>query len=109
MVRQMAGQFSDEQIASTLNRLGMRTGAGNGWSEVKVRALRHYHQLPAYDASRVTADSLTLEQAAGRLGVSVTAVRHLIQVKPFQPRKWCQERRGRFRSRPWKLRRSGEP
>jgi len=81
VVRQMAGQFSDEQIASTLNRLGMRTGAGNGWSEVKVRALRNYHQLPAYDASRVTADSLTLEQAAGRLGVSVTAVRHLIQRK----------------------------
>lgn len=81
MVRQMAGQFSDEQIASTLNRLGMRTGAGNGWSEAKVRKLRHYHQLPAYDASRVTPDSLTLEQAAGRLGVSVTAVRHLIQRK----------------------------
>ncbi len=81
VVRQMADQLSDEQIASTLNRLGMRTGAGNGWSEVKVRALRNYHQLPAYDASRVTADSLTLEQAARRLGVSVTAVRHLIQRK----------------------------
>ena len=32
----------------------------------KVRKLRHYHQLPTYDASRATADSLTLEQAAGR-------------------------------------------
>lgn len=81
VARQMADQFSDEQIASTLNRLGIRTGAGNGWSEVRVRRVRHYRQLPAYDASRVTADSLTLEQAAGRLGVSVTVVRRLIQRK----------------------------
>jgi excisionase family DNA binding protein len=38
------------------------------------------HFLPAYDAGHVT-DSLTLQQAAGRLGVSVTVVRHLIQRK----------------------------
>jgi excisionase family DNA binding protein len=81
VVRQMAGQFSDEQIASTLNRLRMRTGAGTGWSEANVCRLRRYHQLPVYDVSRVTADSLTLEQAARRLGVSVTVVRHLIQRK----------------------------
>src|SRR5260370_42682811 len=33
VVRRMAGRFSDEQIASTLNRLGMRTGARNTWNE----------------------------------------------------------------------------
>jgi excisionase family DNA binding protein len=80
VVRRMAGQFSDEQIASTLNRLGMRTGAGNTWNEGRVYSLRHYHQLPAYDASRSTG-VLTLAQAAGRLGVSPTVVRHLIQSK----------------------------
>src|SRR3989454_3071739 len=79
VVRRMAGQFSDEQIASTLNRLGMRTGAGNTWNEGKVCSLRHYHQMPAYDASRRPADILTLDQTARRLGVSPTVVRHLIQ------------------------------
>jgi DNA invertase Pin-like site-specific DNA recombinase len=79
VARRMAGQFSDEQIASTLNRLGMRTGAGNTWNQGRVSSLRHHHELPAYDASRPAADMLTLDQAAGRLGVSPTVVRHLIQ------------------------------
>jgi excisionase family DNA binding protein len=79
VVRRMAGQFSDEQIASTLNRLGMRTGADNTWNERKVCSLRHYHQMPAYDASRRPADILTLDQTAKQLGVSPTVVRHLIQ------------------------------
>lgn len=81
MVRRMAGRFSDEPIASTLNRLGMRTGAGNTWNEARVYSLRHHHQLAAYDTTRSSADILTLDQAAGRLGVSVTVVRRLIQGK----------------------------
>ena len=40
VVRQMAGTFSDEQIALTLNRLGLRTGAGNTWNELRVSSLR---------------------------------------------------------------------
>jgi excisionase family DNA binding protein len=81
VVRRMAGQFTDEQIASTLNRLGMRTGAGNTWNEGRVYSLRHYHQLPAYDASRSPAGVLTLEQAAARLGVSPCVVRRLIEAR----------------------------
>jgi excisionase family DNA binding protein len=83
VVRRMAGQFTDEQIASTLNRLGMRTGAGNTWNEGRVYSLRHYHELAAYDASCSQTDILTLEQAARRLGVSPTVVRHLIHHKTF--------------------------
>jgi excisionase family DNA binding protein len=81
VVRRMAGQFTDEQIASTLNRLGMRTGAGNTWNEGRVYSLRHYHELAAYDASCPQTGILTLEQAARRLGVSPTVVRHLIHHK----------------------------
>ena len=81
VVRRMAGPFSDEQIASTLNRLGMRTGAGSTWNEARVYSLRHHHQLPAYDPTRFSVDVLTLDQAAVRLGVSVTVVRRLIYGK----------------------------
>jgi excisionase family DNA binding protein len=81
VVRRMAGQFRDEQIASTLNRLGMRTGADNTWNEARVYSLRHHHQLPDYEATRSPAGILTLDQAAGRLGVSVTVVRRLIHRK----------------------------
>ena len=80
-VRRMAGQFTDEPIASTLNRLGMRTRAGNTWNEGRVYSLRHYHQLPAYDASHSPAGVLTLEQAAARVRVSPCVVRRLIEAR----------------------------
>ncbi|MBV8451405.1 MAG: recombinase family protein, partial [Deltaproteobacteria bacterium] len=35
MVRKMAGKFPDEQIAATLNRLRLRTGAGNAWNRLR--------------------------------------------------------------------------
>ena len=80
VVRQMAGQFSDEQIATTLNRLGLRTGAGQTWNKSRVASLRHYQQMPSYDA-HVKQDFLTLKEAAHSLGVSSTTVRRLIKLK----------------------------
>jgi len=80
VVQQMAGKFSDEQIATTLNRLGLRTGAGNTWNENRVYSLRHYWELPAHDVA-ATQGSVTLEEAAHRLGVSSTTVRRMINSK----------------------------
>jgi Helix-turn-helix domain len=78
VVRRMAGQFPDEQIAATLNRLGLRTGTGNSWTELRVRSARHYHGVPAFDPTRPRDGLLTLQEAAERLGVSPTSVRRLI-------------------------------
>ncbi|MGQ0737074.1 MAG: helix-turn-helix domain-containing protein [Acidobacteriota bacterium] len=77
VIRRMAGQFPDEQIAATLNRLRLQTGNGNTWTEIRVRSARNYHALLAYDASRPR-DGLTLQEAAQYLGVSPTTVRRLI-------------------------------
>ena len=49
IIRRMAGRFPDEQIAATLNRLGLKTGSGNNWVELRVRTARSYHELPSYD------------------------------------------------------------
>jgi hypothetical protein len=81
VVRQMAGKFSDEQIAATLNRLKLRTGVGNNWNEQRVSSLRHYHKLPAHDASTTARNMLTLEETAHRLGISGTSVRRMIRQK----------------------------
>jgi hypothetical protein len=43
VIRQMAGHHSDKEIASTLNRLGLQTGAGNAWHEHPVISARRYH------------------------------------------------------------------
>ena len=81
IIRQMAERFRDEQIAATLNRLGLRTGAGNTWNESRVRFAREYHQLPAIDPNQPRADFVTLREAAQRLNVSLTIVRRLIAEK----------------------------
>jgi hypothetical protein len=73
----MAGQFPDEQIAATLNRLRLQTGNGNTWTEIRVRSARNYHALLAYDPTRQR-DRLTLQEAAQYLRVSPTTVRRLI-------------------------------
>jgi DNA invertase Pin-like site-specific DNA recombinase len=92
VVRQMAGTFSDEQIAVTLNRLGLRTGAGNTWNEGRVRSARDSHGLVPFEIGRPR-EQVTMEEAARHLGVSATTVRRLIitkqlparQVVPYAP------------------------
>src|SRR5437870_3495517 len=74
----MAGKYSDERIAATLNRLGLKTGAGNGWSELRVRTLRYRLGVAEFDPATVNSTTMTLEQAAEKLAVSVTVVRRLI-------------------------------
>jgi hypothetical protein len=93
VLRQMAGIFPDKDIAATLNRLRMRTGAGNTWTPMRVATTRCYHGLPAYSSSDPKPDLLTLEQAAERLGICATTTKKLIdaeiikakQVVPFAP------------------------
>jgi excisionase family DNA binding protein len=78
VIQQMAAYHTDEQIATTLNRLGFQTGAGNTWSENRVYAARHHRNLPAYDPQR-SSGFLTLEQAAEHLGLSAHSVRRMIK------------------------------
>lgn len=81
VVRRMAGIFRDDQIAATLNRLGLQTGAGNTWREGRVRTLRSYHGFPVYDPAQADHRTLTLEQAAEQLRVAVKTMRRLIEEK----------------------------
>jgi hypothetical protein len=93
VLRRMSGRFPDEQIAATLNRLGLKTGTGNTWNEGRIRSVRSYHALPAYNASIMPRQTITLEEASERLGISHKVVRRLIeshkisatQVVPWAP------------------------
>lgn len=81
VIRQMAERFSDEQIAATLNRLRLRTGAGNTWNIARVRSARQYHQLPTFDFNHPRTDRVTLREAAQRLDVGLSIVRRMIAEK----------------------------
>jgi excisionase family DNA binding protein len=96
VIRKMCGKFTDEQIATTLNRLGLRTGNGKTWNENRVYSLRHYHQLPAYDSQLSGQVELTLEEAAKRLGVSPTSIRRMIAQKKIPASQVV-------RSAPWQI------
>lgn len=75
LVRELTKVCEDKQIASILNRLGYKSGQGNSWHAHRVASLRSYHRLPKYHKS---AEWITLEEAAKRLGVSNTVVKRLI-------------------------------
>jgi DNA invertase Pin-like site-specific DNA recombinase len=81
IIRQMADRFTDAQIAATLNRLGLKTGADNTWNESRVHSAREYHQPPATDPHQPRTNFVTLREAAQRLDVSLTIVRRLIAEK----------------------------
>jgi hypothetical protein len=80
VIRQMAGQFSDQQIAGTLNRLRLRTGVGNTWNVSRVHSARCYYHLPAL-AQNDQPSEVTLQVAAERLNVSESIVRRMIEEK----------------------------
>lgn len=80
LVRDLAPGTRDRDIASILNRLGLRTGKGNTWTEGRVRSLRNAVGIPAYSPGSVGPDrALTLEQSANYLGLSTTSVKRLIR------------------------------
>jgi DNA invertase Pin-like site-specific DNA recombinase len=80
LVRALAEIVSDGEIAAILNRLGLQTGRGNAWTEIRVRATRQGHEIPGYSArGRPARTWLTAEEAAGALGLSANSIRRLIR------------------------------
>jgi hypothetical protein len=77
VVRRMAGAWPDHDIAASLNRLRLRTEAGNTWTASRVASLPQRLRLVDYDGTRA-APMLTLNQAADRLGVGSWVRRRLI-------------------------------
>jgi len=79
VIKSMASRWSDEDIAATLNRLGMFTGEGNTWTALRVRARRQLHGIRAYRSAEKNGEWLTMTEAAAKLGVSSYVIRRLIK------------------------------
>jgi excisionase family DNA binding protein len=80
LIRALSRQQSDGAIAATLNRLNIKTGRGNPWTEVRVRSFRNTHRIPVYRLGEAAErGELSLEEAANRLGVSKMTVLRLIR------------------------------
>ena len=78
LVKELAGVCDDRSTAGILNQLGYPTGAGNRWTSGRVKGLRDYHHIPAFDADGER-PWITLNEAADELKVSAGTVRKLIE------------------------------
>ncbi len=90
LIQQLARVQPDQGIASTLNRLGLRSGRGHTWTDVRVRSFRSDHQIAAYvEGERVARGELTLQETATALNVSTETVRRLIAAKRLEAHQAC--------------------
>jgi excisionase family DNA binding protein len=79
VMRSMASRWSDEDIAATLNRMGMLTGQGKTWTAHRVGSLRTVHGIHAYRSAEKGGEWLTMSEAAQSLGVTNHVIRRLIK------------------------------
>ena len=79
VMRSMATRWSDEDIAASLNRMGMPTGQGKTWTAHRVSSLRRVHGIHAYRSAEKNGEWLTMSEAAAAFGVSHHRIRRLIK------------------------------
>jgi hypothetical protein len=78
LIRELARGWPDRYIAQMLNRIGSRTGPGNGWSETRVKTFRNQHKIDVFPLGK-TRPWLTMEESAETLGVSAAVVRTMVK------------------------------
>ena len=79
VMRSMAGRWSDEHIAASLNRMGLPTGQGKTWTAHRVASVRRVRGIHAYRSAEKDGEWLTMTEAAEALGVTRHSVRRLIK------------------------------
>lgn len=94
LLQDLAKVSPDKDIARIFNRLGLKTGKANYWSQCRVDSLRQTHGIPAYSKERQKQEGwLNLGQTAEKLGVCAMTVQRMIkrgilngkQFVPFAP------------------------
>lgn len=76
LIEELSKVCSDQSIAATLNRLGLKTGAGKTWRIHSVYNARYIHRLTNHRKENAW---VTVDGAAKELGVSHTVIRRLIR------------------------------
>jgi excisionase family DNA binding protein len=79
VMRSMAGRWSDEHIAASLNRMGLPTGQGKTWTGHRVSSVRRVRGIHAYQSAEKDGAWLTMTEAAKALGTTNHTIRRLIQ------------------------------
>lgn len=81
IMRSMAGRWSDEHIAATLNRMAIPTGQGKTWTAKRVGSIRRVRGIHGYLSAENDGEWLTMRDAAKALGTTHHTLRRLIKAK----------------------------
>jgi excisionase family DNA binding protein len=79
VMRTMATRWSDQDIAASLNRMGMPTGQGRTWTAHRVNSVRRVNGIHAYRSTEKNGEWLTMSEAATTLGVTHHRILRLIK------------------------------
>lgn len=79
IIRKMATRYGDAQIASVLNRNGLRTGKDKPWNQTRVATARRNHGIPGQPKNLCDPETLNLKQAALYCKVSQNTIQRLAQ------------------------------
>ena len=90
LIRSLARQLPDSQIARLLNRAGKPTGRGNGWTERRVCTFRNDHEIAVYRQGEwAERGEITLEAAAKIIGVTAMTALRMIQRGDIKGQQLC--------------------
>jgi len=91
LIRSLARQLPDSQIARLLNRAGKPTGRGNGWTEKRVCAFRNDHEIAVYrEGEWAERGEITLEAAAQIMGVTTMTMLRMIRRGDIKGQQLCK-------------------
>jgi DNA invertase Pin-like site-specific DNA recombinase len=93
IIRKMAPRYGDGEIASVLNRSGLRTGKDLRWNQTRVKTARRNYSIPGHTKTKPNPDILSLAQAAKHCEVSPYTIKQLVvcgllennQTVPYAP------------------------
>lgn len=86
VMRNMAGRWSDDHIAASLNRMGMRTGQDKTWTAKRVSSIRRVNGIHAHFPAYKDGIWCTMLEAAKELGVTSHVIRRLIKMGELSAR-----------------------
>lgn len=79
VIRKLGGQWPDKDLAVTMNRMRCKSGDGESWTTVRVRALRERLGIAGFDPTIPRPKAISVDETAHRLKICVGSVLRLIK------------------------------
>jgi DNA invertase Pin-like site-specific DNA recombinase len=79
VIRKLGGHWPDRELAVTMNRMRCKAENGDTWTTVRVRELRERLGIAPFDPEAQATPTISLDQTAQRLGISMQSVHRLIR------------------------------